>query len=44
MASRVKDLTVGSFEGIITLVYEDKESNSKVLEKLKSKYFSIQLL
>ena len=34
---QVKDLTVGSFQGIITLVYEDKESNSKVLEKLKSK-------
>lgn len=33
----VKDLTVGSFQGAITLVYEDKETNSVVLDNLKAK-------
>ena len=33
----VKDLTVGSFQGAITLVYEDKETNSEVLDNLKAK-------
>ena len=33
----VKDLTVGNFQGAITLVYEDKASNSAVVENLKTK-------
>ena len=33
----VKDLTVGSFEGAINLIYEDKYSNNKIVEGLKAK-------
>lgn len=33
----VKDLTVGSFEGAINLIYEDKSSNNKIVEGLKAK-------
>lgn len=33
----VKDLTVGSFQGAINLVYEDKSLNNKFLESLKTK-------
>ena len=28
---QVKDLTVGSFEGAITLVYEDRPANNELL-------------
>ena len=34
---QVKDLTVGSFEGAITLVYEDKPANNETVDILKSK-------
>ena len=34
---QVKDLTVGSFQGAITLVYEDKPTNSEVVDLLKAK-------
>ncbi|WP_195989059.1 leucyl aminopeptidase [Clostridium sp. D53t1_180928_C8] len=37
MIIEVKDLTVGSFQGAINLVYEDKPSNNEVVEVLKSK-------
>ena len=33
----VKDLTVGSFEGAINLIYEYKSSNNKIVEGLKAK-------
>ncbi len=33
----VKDLTVGSFQGAITLIYEDKETNNEILDNLKAK-------
>ena len=34
---KVKDLTVGNLQGIITLVYEDKPANNEVVDTLKSK-------
>ncbi|MEN8075369.1 leucyl aminopeptidase [Clostridioides difficile] len=34
---QVKDLTVGSFQGVITLVYEDKPANSEIVDALKAK-------
>ena len=34
---KVKDLAVGSFQGIITLVYEDKPTKNEVVDTLKSK-------
>lgn len=34
---QVKDLTVGCFQGAITLVYEDKPANSEVVDALKAK-------
>ena len=34
---KVKDLTVGSFQGVITLVYEDKPANNETVDILKSK-------
>ena len=34
---KVKDLTLGSFQGIINLVYEDKPANNEVVDTLKSK-------
>ena len=34
---KVKDLAVGSFQGIITLVYEDKPTKNEVIDTLKSK-------
>lgn len=34
---KVKDLTIGSFQGIISLVYEDKPANNEVVDTLKSK-------
>lgn len=34
---KVKDLTVGSFQGAINLIYEDKPANNAVVETLKSK-------
>lgn len=34
---KVKDLTVGGFQGTITLVYQDKPTNSQVLDSLKAK-------
>lgn len=34
---QVKDLTVGSFRGAITLVYEDKPANNETVDILKSK-------
>ncbi len=33
----VKDLSIGSFQGAINLVYEDKSLNNKFLEELKTK-------
>ena len=32
---KVKDLAVGSFQGIITLVYEDKPTKNEVIDTLK---------
>ena len=34
---KVKDLTVGGFQGVITLVYEDRPAKSEVLNSLKAK-------
>ena len=34
---KVKDLTIGSFQGIISLVYEDKPANNEVVDSLKGK-------
>ena len=37
MIIEVKDLTIGSFQGAINLVYEDKPANNEVVEALKVK-------
>ena len=37
MIIEVKDLTIGSFQGAINLVYEDKPANNEVVEVLKAK-------
>ena len=37
MIIEVNDLTIGSFQGAINLVYEDKPANNEVVEVLKAK-------
>ena len=34
---KVKDLTVGRFQGVINLIYEDKPANNEIVDTLKSK-------
>ena len=35
----VRDISVGNFQGNIVLVYEDKPTNNKIVEVLKSKKY-----